>query len=166
MLQFLRRYFKVSGLLGAVLIMGCGEPATVTVEQESVGLQMPSIAQMMRQTVAIQDLSPAQNNSTVQIEGTVTRQASLLKGSLYQLQDDTGTIWIVSEEPEPEASAVVQVAGTLKVEPITVEGIDISDFYLRETARQVVEAGSANVDETQPADSAPPAESADEENTP
>ncbi|MEM1311001.1 MAG: hypothetical protein AAGF98_16160 [Cyanobacteria bacterium P01_H01_bin.153] len=130
--------------------MGCSQPANLTVEQESVGLKLPdSIAQIMRQTIAIQSLSSDRNNETVQIAGTVMRQAPLLSGSLYQVQDESSAIWIVSEASPPEPATTVRIVGTVQVEPINVEGIDISDFYLREQTRTVTDAETIDADDTE-----------------
>ena len=131
----LRLYIWLGSAL-AIVAGGCSQAANVAVQQESTGLHLPSgIAQIVRPTVAIQDLTPDQNNETVQIKGTVIRGAPLLAGALYEVQDDSGTVWVLSAESSPSASAMVSVVGTVQVEAIAVEGIDISDFYLRETSR-------------------------------
>ncbi|MEM6836753.1 MAG: hypothetical protein AAF609_07835 [Cyanobacteria bacterium P01_C01_bin.120] len=136
-----------SGLASTVLIMGCGQSPNLAVKQEPTGLRLPAgIAQIARQTIAIQSLSAEQSSDTVQIAGTVIRQAPLLNGSLYQVQDDTGTIWVMSEASSPEPSAIVRVVGTVQVEPIRVEGIDISDFYLSEQTRTVTNGEAVDTD--------------------
>lgn len=120
----------------AIVVCGCSQAAKVTAPQESTGLHLPSgIAQLVRPTVAIQTLTSEQNNATIQIKGTVVRQAPLLAGGLYQLQDESGTVWVRSAEAAPPEAATVSVVGTVQVAAIAVEGIDISDVYLREISR-------------------------------
>lgn len=135
----LTRQLRLDRWLSSTLVIvacGCSQAANVTVPQESTGLHLPSgIAQIVRPTVAIQTLTPEQNDETVQIKGTVIKQAPLLAGALYQLQDDSGTVWVLSAESAPPESATISVVGTVQVEAIAVEGIDISDVYLREISR-------------------------------
>jgi len=151
-------------ILSTFLLGGCSPPAEVTVKEESAGLPFPSgIAQVMRPTVMIQELSPAQQNDTVEVEGQVIRQAPLLAGALYQLQDEGGTLWVRTSAAPPAESATVRVVGTVQVEPISVEGIDISDFYLQESDRQVLSENPADAEAiAEPAESAPADEKAAE----
>lgn len=129
----------------AALIVGCSHANTeVTIKEESAGLHLPSgIAQLVRPVVTIQELTPAQSNDTVHIEGTVTGRAPLLSGSLYQVADDSGSVWVMSAEPAPATAAVVTVVGTLQLEPISIEDIDISDLYIQETSRTVTQEEAA-----------------------
>ena len=118
--------------------VSCSPAANLPGQPESAGVHLPSsIAQIVRPTVTIQSLTPDQSSETVHIQGTVVQQAPLLAGGLYQVQDDGGAIWVLSAEEAPPVAAAVNVVGTLEVETIAVEGIDISDFYLRETSRTI-----------------------------
>lgn len=157
---------KWGGLVLIAGLVGCSHAADVADSKDSTGLHLPSgMAQLGRPTVTIQDLSPQQQNDTLQIEGTVGQQAPLLAGSMYQLQDDSGTIWVLSDDAPPAASSSVRVVGTLQVEPIRVEGIDISDFYVQERDRQLLDRAPAAADadprEAQP--DGPPPDSNSEE---
>lgn len=153
----LTEQLKLNIWLGSTLVLlagGCSQAATVTAPQESTGLHLPSgIAQIVRPTVAIQTLTSDQDNDTVQVKGTVVGQAPLLAGALYQLQDDSGTIWVLSAESAPPEATTVSVVGTVQMEAIAVEGIDISDVYLRETSRTVTagEPQSESLDTPEPA---------------
>ncbi|MEM6714132.1 MAG: hypothetical protein AAF622_03585 [Cyanobacteria bacterium P01_C01_bin.147] len=138
MWQFTERLRVWSGGILAIAVCSCSQAANVPTQQKSTGLHLPSgIAQIVRPTIAIQELTAAKNNETVHIKGTVIKQAPLLAGSLYQVQDEDGTVWVLSSESPPAVDVSVNVVGTLQVEAIAVEGIDISDFYLRETSRTV-----------------------------
>jgi len=156
-----------SACILATLLAGCSQPTEVTVKEESAGLHWPSgIAQVMRPTVTIQELSPEQQNDTVQIEGQVVRQAPLLEGALYQLQDDGGTIWVFTPAAPPAESALVRVVGTVQVEPISVGGIDISDYYLQESDREVLSENAAPAESGEPEAIAEPTDTAPADNNP
>ena len=155
-----------AGLILIAGLVGCSHAAEGPGSEDSTGLHFPSgIAQIGRPTVTIQELSPQQQNDTLQIEGTVEQQAPLLAGSIYQLQDDSGTIWVLSDDAPPAASSSVRVVGTLQVEPIQVEGIDISDFYVQERDRQLLNRAPAS-EEADPVDAqtdSPPPDGSSEE---
>lgn len=158
--QLTRRLTVSMGGMAAMVAVGCSSVANMPGTSESTGVHLPSgIAQIVRPTVAIQSLTADQRSETVHVKGTVVQQAPLLTGGLYQLQDDSGTIWVLSAEAAPTAAATVNVVGTLEVEAIAVEGIDISDVYLRETSRTLT-AGDTAADspdgEDPDADAAPP----------
>ncbi|MGF1458230.1 MAG: hypothetical protein ACFBSG_04320 [Leptolyngbyaceae cyanobacterium] len=140
MLKLPQQIIPLSSLVLVFLLMGCSPSTEVTIQEESAGSHIPSgLAQMIRPTVAIESLSRAQDGDPVEIEGVVVNQAPLLQGSLYQVQDSTGMLWVASDAAPPAIDAIVQIMGRVVVEPIQVEGIDISDYYLRETTRQDLE---------------------------
>ncbi|WP_160299512.1 hypothetical protein [Leptolyngbya iicbica] len=153
MARLTRRLQGWIGGLTAGVAVGCSSAATLPGQPESAGVHLPSgIAQLVRPTVAIQSLTAEQTNETVHIEGTVVQQAPLLTGGLYQVQDDSGTVWVLSNESVPAVAATVNVVGIVEVEAIAVEGIDISDFYLRETSRTLTapDTPAAATDEAAP----------------
>ncbi len=144
MAQLTRHWQIWIGGLTAMVAVGCSSAVTLPGQPESAGVHLPSgIAQIVRPTVTIQSLTADQNSETVHIKGTVAQQAALLTGGLYQVVDDSGTIWVLSAEAAPAVAATVSVVGTLEVEAIAVEGIDISDVYLRETSRTLTAADPA-----------------------
>lgn len=53
-------------------------------------------------------------NDEVQLTGRVVRAASLLGRGAYQLDDGTGTIWVVSQRGVPREGARVKVKGTVR----------------------------------------------------
>jgi len=141
--QLTRRLTVSMGGMATMAAIGCSSVANLP-GSESTGGHLPSgLAQMVRPTIAIQSLTADQTRETVHIKGTVAQQAPLLTGGLYQVQDDSGTIWVLSAEAAPAVTATVNVVGTVEVEAIAVEGIDISDVYLRETSRTLTSGDPA-----------------------
>ena len=135
--QLTRRLTVSIGGIAAITAVNCSSAANLPGSSEPTGVHLPSgIAQIVRPTVAIQSLTVDQPSKAVQIQGTVVQQAPLLTGGLYQVQDESGTIWVLSAEAAPAIASNVSVVGTLTVEAIAVEGIDISDFYLSEMSRR------------------------------
>jgi RecJ-like exonuclease len=103
------------------------------------------MSQAAHPQVQLQELPQTAVGETVQVEGTVLQQAPLLAGWLYQLADDTGHIWVRSLEPAPAVGATVQLQGVVEYEAIVLGEMDISEYYLQETARTLREAAPATV---------------------
>jgi len=53
-------------------------------------------------------------NREVTIRGTVTRSASVLGRGTYQIDDGTGTLWVVSKKGVPRRGARVKVRGRIR----------------------------------------------------
>lgn len=137
MLQSVRQCQVLGGVSLVVAALGCSQSVDSVVQRESTGLPMSSgVAQILHQRMAIQSLSPDRVNQTVHVEGSVLQRAPLLNGELYQLQDNTGTVWVLSARPSPSVDEVVSVVGILRYEPISVDGVDIGEYYLEESSRR------------------------------
>jgi len=53
-------------------------------------------------------------NREVTVRGTVTRSASVLGRGTYQIDDGTGTLWVVSKKGVPRKGARVKVTGKIR----------------------------------------------------
>jgi hypothetical protein len=54
------------------------------------------------------------NNRDVTIKGTVVKSASVLGHGTYQIDDGTGTLWVVSKKGVPRRGAHVKVTGKIR----------------------------------------------------
>lgn len=95
-------------------------------------VRLPSIRLSSRSAVTIESLAADKANDTVSIEGTVVQRVGILEGSLYQVQDDTGSVWVLSDSSGPEVGQLATVAGVVRYEAIVVGEIDAGDVYLEE----------------------------------
>lgn len=73
--------------------------------------------------------------STVYLAGTVERQLSLVDQGLYELADDSGSIWVLSAEAPPPVDASVALRATIQYEQILLQGQDIGEYYAEELER-------------------------------
>jgi hypothetical protein len=53
-------------------------------------------------------------NRDVTVHGTVTKSASVLGHGTYQIDDGTGTLWVVSKKGVPRKGARVKVTGKIR----------------------------------------------------
>lgn len=74
-------------------------------------------------TTPIKDVvnNPSQY-STVTVRGNVTNQAGVLGVGAYELKDDSGAIWIVTNQGLPPLQTTVTVRGAAK-EGVTIGGL-------------------------------------------
>jgi hypothetical protein len=71
----------------------------------------------------------------VTVEGVVGDRAPLLDGGAYLLQDETGNIWVISDDGVPEAGESLRVQGTLEQREILINQQDYGERYLQEQQR-------------------------------
>ena len=105
-------------------------------DQESTapGVQLPTVRLARQPVVSIDSLQVDQAGETVAIAGRVAQRSPLLEGWLYQVQDETGSLWVVTRTSVPEVGQPAIVEGTVQHEAIVVDGIDSSELYLEEQA--------------------------------
>lgn len=124
------------------LLTGCtSAPEATPDSQQAEGalptVRMPAIFSN-RSVEPIETLMAERAADTVVVTGMVTQRAALLEGWLYQVQDSTGSLWILTDRAQsvagPTVGAQVKVEGVLRYEPIVVGEIDAGDVYLEETA--------------------------------
>jgi hypothetical protein len=83
-------------------------------------------------TIATSDLQNQPLEQPVQVKGKVITVAPMINQSAYEIQDDRGTVWILTKKQPPKLDSEVSATGKLKFESIQVEGEEIADRYLEE----------------------------------
>lgn len=113
-----------SGLLALLLTAGCG----------SMERDRPPIARLHQ-------LAQGEPTS-VSVQGKVLRVSPLLSGTAYEIEDDSGTIWVHSQGPPAFVPGeIIQLQGQLWRREIAVEGRDFGETYIDvETAEPQGEA--------------------------
>lgn len=79
------------------------------------GLVVGVMRSPAEQPVAIQSIldSPVLDTS-VYLEGTVGDRVPLVDAQVYQLQDETGTIWVLTSEPEIPTGEAIEIQGIVR----------------------------------------------------
>lgn len=127
-MYFFNRRFSLVGMGLMALCVACQAPS---------GSRIPALS-LPRATVAIESLrQPQRVERSLPLMGTVTQRIAILNGWLYQLDDGTGQVWVVSQQPSPAVGTQVYVDGILRYEAIVINGSDLGDYYLEETQRQL-----------------------------
>ncbi len=74
----------------------------------------------------------AKLTETVKLRGRVGSLAPLVKGQVYELQDATGKIWVLSPSRQLKSGQQVLIRGRLRYEPIEIAGQDFGEVYIEE----------------------------------
>jgi len=74
----------------------------------------------------------AQVNSVVYVQGTVRDRAPLLNQTAYQLQDETGKIWVITSHSAPESGQTVMIQAKIKSKLIVLHQQGAQELYLQE----------------------------------
>ena len=127
----------LAGPIAGLLLSGCTaevtpEPSTAEVP----AVRLPAFRLSSKPAIAIDSLTNEQVDDNIIVSGEVAQKAATLNGWIYQLQDETGSLWILTDRDAPEIGEVVTVEGSVRYEPIVVDSIDASEFYIEEKAYQ------------------------------
>jgi hypothetical protein len=77
------------------------------------------------------------------LEGQVQQQVPLLNQWLYELTDDSGSIWVLTATPPPAPGESVIIRARIHYEAVVVQGSDIGEHYAEELERQPAPAAEA-----------------------
>ena len=127
------RIIHLTWLLTLFSILGCsavGETSSPLFE-----LNMPQpIARLISRTTPIEAVhtQSAPSDHPVYLRGRVQQSIPLLNGWIYQLQDDTGSIWVVTQTAAPIVGEEILIKGFANYEPILVAGEDLGEHYIEE----------------------------------
>ncbi len=97
------------------------------VQPVNMALSTVTIASI-KQTSA-NTIAQAQN---VQLKGRVSNHAPLLGKSAYELQDTTGSIWVIATDPVPSTGDEVVIQGRLRYQSIPLNGKEQGDSYIEQ----------------------------------
>lgn len=118
----LRQCLVTYGL--AISLAGCGGLANS--QSENQPLLAPP-------TQPIQEVQKSgKKGATVHIKGKVGDRAPLVEGTVYEVADETGKIWVMTKQPPPETGQEVTVKGVLRFKSILINGQEQGSLYLEQ----------------------------------
>ena len=83
-------------------------------------------------SVPIRSIQASQANAQVQVSGQVKSIAPMVGQTAYEVADETGSIWVVTQGAAPSQDSQVTVSGTVRYLPIEVAGQDFGAVYLED----------------------------------
>ena len=129
-MRFLKFLFLLLVLLGGTVgcdIFGSASPVE--------GLRSKS---SLRDSIPLADIdSLSRDNETkIYVEGTVANVAPFLGSGAYELADETGSTWVLTEENLPKIGEQVSIEGQVTYRSISVEEQELGESYLIEIVRR------------------------------
>jgi len=80
----------------------------------------------------ISDLGPENSGAVVYVRGEVVTQVPLLEQRVYQLQDATGRIWVLTRQTAPQPGDKVLIKGQVLYQSIPLAGKEFGGVYVEE----------------------------------
>lgn len=111
--------------------LGSKVEAETAQPEANTSVRLPTLRLANQSVVEINSITADQANETVAVSGTVTKQVPLLEGELYQIQDDSDSLWVLSDKPSPAVGESATVEGVVRYEAIVVGEIDAGEVYLQ-----------------------------------
>ena len=71
-------------------------------------------------------------STTIAVRGRVEKTVPLLNRIAYQIKDNSGSIWVVSDHRKPTIGEEIVVEVVPKYQKITITGENLGGLYLRE----------------------------------
>lgn len=100
----------------------------------------------------IENLSQQNQNTTVYVRGTVGDRAPFLGTGAYQLQDETGKVWVLTDDILPQTGEEVTIKGQLEYQSIPVRQYELGELYLLELQKFPQQAAPSDLPSTQSSD--------------
>lgn len=120
----------VSLLLSALALVGlsaCNQLAQSAAEGENIPVVAPVKTEQIN---SVQQAS--QPDKVVNLKGKIVKKVPLMEGIAYELQDSTGSIWVVTNETKLKQGDEVTIRGKLRYQSIPVNGKDQGTVYIEQ----------------------------------
>lgn len=108
--------FLISGLLSCSNVSEYG--------MNAIGVNVTSINELKPQK--------DDNNAPVYVQGKVERKVPLLEKQMYQINDSTGKVWVLTNQKGWKVGEKVVVKAVPQYESIPMAGTDLGEVYLQE----------------------------------
>lgn len=94
---------------------------------------------------------PQNSTSTVYLQGQVGYRAPFLGSGAYLLSDDTGSIWVITEQSLPKTGEMILIEGQVRYASIPVDEQDLGELIIIEVKQLSAEPDSSLHPDTPPA---------------
>jgi len=85
-------------------------------------------------TTSIQEVQKTTaGNSVVSVKGVVGDLVPILNGTVYELQDSTGKIWVLTQKQPPNSGQELTITGNLRFKSIPLNGQEQGSVYVEQS---------------------------------
>ncbi|HAC63566.1 MAG TPA: DNA-binding protein [Cyanothece sp. UBA12306] len=71
-------------------------------------------------------------DEAIYLQGTVVDRAPFMDNGSYQLQDETGTVWVLTNGVLPQTGDQIMIKGQIQYQAIDLGGQDLGELYIVE----------------------------------
>lgn len=124
---------RIQAIRFSTLLLVAGVVGCSTLPQSGAGMLSlkPNV-----DVTKIQALQQQQQlDRTVYVQGNVVRQVPLAQKQAYEVQDQTGRIWIVTQKQAPKSGEAVLIKGKVRYQQIPVGSQDLGEVYIEEQTK-------------------------------
>ncbi|MEL6578163.1 MAG: hypothetical protein AAFQ14_00315 [Cyanobacteria bacterium J06621_12] len=82
--------------------------------------------------IVVEEISAKKVDKTVYLTGKVVHQAPFLDNAAYQLEDETGKIWVVTTQNPPRLNQKINIKGKIQYQSLPFAQQELGDFYVVE----------------------------------
>ncbi len=87
---------------------------------------------LLNTPTTISQIEQKQPNEQISLRGKVINLAPFLTGGAYQLEDNSGKIWVITDTNLPKQGDEIKVKAQIKQENIVISEQNFSEYYLIE----------------------------------
>lgn len=117
---------RISTGLLLIGLLGCGDLARSVMNFDFI--------QQVRIT-KIGDIQKQSLTTTVYLKGNVVKKVPLLNALVYQLEDASGSVWVLTQNRLIQLGDELTVKGKVHYQSIPIEGQDLGAIYIEEIER-------------------------------
>lgn len=122
------------GLRGVVLmvlvgLMGCSQASNFSTPMNLSLMAQPSVTDIG------EILQQPRSEQQVSLQGRVTKQVPLLDAQVYELEDASGKILVLTQDQMPALGTELTIEGRLLFKSIPIEGQELGSVYVEEVKR-------------------------------
>ncbi|MEM9543211.1 MAG: hypothetical protein AAGA60_27445 [Cyanobacteria bacterium P01_E01_bin.42] len=87
-------------------------------------------------TTQIDRLTPKSAGKIVSLRGEAIAIAPFLESGAYQLENQNGQIWVISDGKLPAIGTTLKIRGRVEYQSIPLDGQEFGEIYLQELERR------------------------------
>ena len=94
--------------------------------------------------ISVDRIAQKKTGKVVYLRGKVIHLAPFVDNAAYQLEDNTGAVWVVTADSPPQLGEKLTVKGKIEYQSLSFEGKELGDFYLVEMEKLPIDNSSTN----------------------
>ncbi len=97
-----------------------------------LALLLGGLAGCQPPVIKIETIKQKKSGKVVYLTGKVTQQAPFINTAAYQIQDETGSVWVVTEQTPPSIEQKIAIKGKIQYQSLPFAEQELGDFYVQE----------------------------------